>query len=380
MLETAIARLADLVAMPTVSADPNRALIDRLAGDLAAIGARIRIQGDAVKANLVASFGPAVDGGIMLSGHTDVVPVAGQAWSVPPFALTERDGRLHGRGTADMKGFIACVMAALPALVARPPAQPLHLVLTHDEEVGCLGARALARLMAAEGPRPRLAIIGEPTGMRIVEGHKGCCEYRTEFHGLAGHGSDPARGVSAVEHAARYAAALIGLRGTLERRAPAHSRFHPPWTTLNIGRITGGEAANVIAEHAVIDWDLRPVQPADLAFVLEAIDSHAAALQAGMRRVHPAARIGRRTVGEVPPLLPGQANAARDLVARLTGENATGLVAFGTEAGIFQELGIDCVVCGPGEIAQAHMPDEFITREQMARCLAMLQRLADHLA
>lgn len=379
MLDRAVAHLADLVAFPTVSSDANRPLIDHAAGLLADMGARIRLQGDAVKANLIASFGPEEDGGLMLSGHTDVVPVEGQDWSRDPWTLTGAAGRLHGRGTADMKGFIACVLAALPGLVAAPLRRPLHVVLTHDEEVGCLGAEALAGLLAAEGPRPRLAIIGEPTGMQVIEGHKGCCEYRTVFHGLAGHGSDPGRGVSAVEYAARHVVRLLALREELKARAPKDSRFEPPWSTLNIGRIAGGQSFNVIAERAEIDWDLRPVSPGDGDFARAVADAHAAALQAEMRAVHPGASVTRHVKGEVAGLVPMPQNAARRLAMALTGANAAGVVAFGTEAGIFQELGMDCVVCGPGFIEQAHKPDEFIALDQMQACLTMLAGLHPHL-
>jgi acetylornithine deacetylase len=327
-------------------------------------------------------FGPAVDGGVVLSGHSDVVPVEGQDWTSDPFAMTERDGALYGRGACDMKGFIACVMAMAPEIARWRPTRPVHVALTYDEEVGCIGARALADdFLRARGLRPAIAIIGEPTGMRLIHGHKGCCEYTTEFAGLAGHGSDPGRGVNAVAHAVRYAGRLMELAEALKDRTPPESGFAPPWSTINIGRIAGGSAHNVIPAEAEIEWDLRPVVEADAAFVRTEIDRYAAeVLLPEMRRVHPRAAIRRHVVGEIAGLEPMEANRAADLVAALTGDNGRGLVSFGTEAGIFQGIGIDCVVCGPGFIEQAHKADEFVARDQLARCLDMLEGLRGHVS
>ena len=375
--------LAELVAFPTVSAESNLELIAWADDRLGRLGARTRAYTDPThrKANLLASFGPEGDGGLVLSGHTDVVPVEDQAWTSDPFALTERDGRLHARGACDMKGFLACVLAAAPDFAARPLSRPLHIALTHDEEVGCLGAQALARDLRREGLRPSAAIIGEPTSMRVVEGHKGCREYTTRFTGLEGHGSRPDRGVNAVAFAVRYAARLMEIAEALRARAPEDSRFEPPWTTLNLGRLAGGRVHNVIPGAAELDWEMRPVAEPDAAFALAEIDRFAEeTLLPEMRALAPAAAIRRDVVGEVEALTPAEENEARRLVAALTGRNDAGLAAFATGAGVFAGLGMACVVCGPGDIAQAHMPDEYVARDQLAQCLAMLEGLARRLA
>lgn len=370
--------LAELIGMPTVSSEPNRELIDWAGAQLARLGARVSIFAapEGEKANLFASFGPDGDGGIVLSGHSDVVPVEGQEWTSDPFGMVEREGRLYGRGSCDMKGFIAAVLATAPDFAGRL-SRPVHIAFTHDEEVGCLGAQALARDLAREGIRPAVAIIGEPTSMRVIEGHKGCCEYTTEFTGLEGHGSAPARGVNAAEYAVRYAARLMELAEALKDRAPGRTRFEPPWTTLQIGRIAGGVAHNVIPGQAALDWEMRPVQPGDRAFVIETIDAFATAtLLPAMRAVHPEAEIRRQVVGEVAGLDPATAVEAREIVSALTGANEADVVAFGTEAGVFADIGMSCVVCGPGSIRQAHKPDEYVERSQLAECLAMLEGLA----
>ncbi|WP_413850757.1 acetylornithine deacetylase [Albidovulum sp.] len=381
-LEDTRALLRDLVAFPTISEDSNRALIDHLAGRLEAAGARVEVMADASgkKANLFATLGPEGDGGIVLSGHSDVVPVAGQDWTVDPFALTERDGRLYGRGTCDMKGFIAAAVAMAPVFAGRRLSRPLHFAFTHDEEVGCLGARSLAAALTARGLRPSVAIIGEPTSMRIIEGHKGCYEYSTHFTGLAGHASAPDQGVNAVEYAVRYVARLLEVGETLKTRAPAASPFDPPWTTVSTGVLTGGNARNVIAAEARVDWEMRPVQPGDADFVKEALRRYCdETLLPAMRRVAPEAGIVTEVVGEVEGLVPASDNEARRIVAELTGANGAGTVPFGTEAGIFQSLGMSVVVCGPGSIEQAHKPDEYIAVDQLRDCLTMLERLADRL-
>lgn len=382
-LDDTRALLRDLIAFPTVSADSNRALIDHLADRLASAGARVEVLPDAsgAKANLFATLGPEGDGGIVLSGHTDVVPVEGQDWTRDPFAMTEADGRLYGRGSCDMKGFIAAAVAMAPAFAARGLARPLHFAFTHDEEVGCFGAQALAGALTAKGLRPAVAIIGEPTSMRIIEGHKGCYEYSTHFKGLAGHASSPDLGVNAVEYAVRYVARLLELGDEMRTRAPAHSRFDPPWTTISTGVLAGGHARNVIAAEARVDWEMRPVQPEDATFVKSAMRAYCEeVLLPAMRRVAPEAGIVTEVVGEVEGLVPADDNEAKRIVMELTGANGAGTVPFGTEAGIFQSLGLSVVVCGPGSIEQAHKPDEYVEVAQLAECLGMLDRLADRLS
>ena len=379
MLERTVGMLSDLIAFPTVSSDSNLDMIDYLSDRLSACGAECVVSKDetGAKANLFATLGGARKGGVMLSGHTDVVPVADQDWSSDPFEMIERDGNLYGRGTCDMKGFIAAAIAMAETLDGAALNRPLHFAFTYDEETGCIGAGNLVAELRERQIVPDIAIIGEPTQLRVIEGHKGCCEYTTRFTGLEGHGSAPDHGVNAAEYAARYVGRLLELREALKPRAPKASRFEPPWTTINVGRISGGSAHNVIAGKASVEWEMRPVQGGDADFVKAALSDYVEqSLLPAMRAIHPGASVATETIGEVAGLEPMEANAARDLVARLTGANGTDLVAFGTEAGLFQALGTDVVVCGPGSIAQAHKPDEFVSLDQLELCCMMLTRLA----
>lgn len=377
-LDRTTAILDDLIAFPTVSADSNLEMIAYLADRLDSLGARTRMMTDPTghKANLFATIGPETDGGIVLSGHSDVVPAQEPDWHSDPFTMRRADGRLYGRGSCDMKGFIAACVAMAPTYASGTLSRPLHLSFTYDEEVGCLGARQLVDELKQAGIRPAAAIIGEPTEMRIIEGHKGCCEYSTVFHGLEGHGSQPDLGVSAVEYASRYIARLLDLREDLKGRAPASSPFDPPWTTVQIGRVEGGVAHNVIAGRCQVDWEMRPVNAADRDFVKDQIDHYRdQVLLPAMRRVSPDAMIETLVIGEVEGLEPMPENEARALVAELTGSNGADVVAFGTEAGLFQSMGMSAVLCGPGSIAQAHKANEYVSLDQMSRCLDMLSAL-----
>jgi len=370
--------LGDLVAFPTVSSESNLEMAGYLAERLTEAGARVEmIHNDTYsKANVFATLGPEEDGGIVLSGHTDVVPVEDQDWTSEPFAMREADGRLYGRGTCDMKGFIAAALATARDYSPDRLRRPLHFAFTYDEETGCFGGRALVEHLKAHDLRPALAIVGEPTGMQIIEGHKGCYEYTTSFTGLEGHGSAPDRGVNAVEYAVRYAARLMALHEDLRARAPSGSPFDPPWTTVNIGRLSGGVAHNVIANHAEVDWEMRPVRTEDADFVKDALRNYVeGTLLPAMRRVAPKAGIETTVIGEVEGLLPMPVNEARALVSDLTGGNSTGVVPFGTEAGLFQTLGLSVVVCGPGSIEQAHKADEYLEARQLSACIDMLSRL-----
>ncbi|UWR96906.1 acetylornithine deacetylase [Phaeobacter inhibens] len=383
MMEQATRILSDLIAYPTVSADSNLEMIAYLANRLEDCGARVDVMFDASgqKANLFATLGPDIDGGIVLSGHSDVVPVTDQDWASDPFTMEERDGRLYGRGTCDMKGFIAATLAMAPEFAEQISRRPIHFAFTYDEEVGCIGAGHLVQALRERELKPRLALIGEPTSMRVVEGHKGCHEYSTRFQGLEGHGSDPGRGVNAVEYAARYVSRLLDLRGDLQQRTPPDSRFDPPWTTLNIGALNGGSAHNVIASKAQVDWEMRPVQPSDADHVKDTMARYCRdTLLPAMQAIYPEASIETEVVGEVAGLTPSTQNEARELMADLLGSNAAELVPFGTEAGLFQELGMDVVVCGPGSIAQAHKADEYLSLDQLSQCLNVLNRLAGRLA
>ena len=373
-----MALLGELVAFPTVSSESNLELIAWAAALLRDLGAEVDVHPDETgrKANLFATFGPMEDGGIVLSGHSDVVPADPEEWVGDPFRLAERDGRLFGRGTCDMKGFIACVLALAPEFARWPLKRPLHVALTYDEEVGCMGAQALAETLRAGSISPAIAIIGEPTSMQIVTGHKGCFEYTTELHGTEGHGSAPDLGVNAAVFATRYVGRLLELADEMRGRTPADSPFDPPWTTVNIGRIQAGMARNVIAGHAEIEWEMRPVSLGDADYIKHEVDRFATeTLEPQMRAVSPDAHIARHTIAEIAGLNPRDGCCAVELATALTGGNGTGIVAFGTEAGLFQALGVDCVVCGPGSIEQAHKPDEYIEVSQMDACLNMLARL-----
>jgi acetylornithine deacetylase len=370
--------LAELIGFPTISSDSNLELIAWCAARLDALGAKTDMTLDPTghKANLFATIGPDIDGGVVLSGHTDVVPVAGQDWATDPFQAVERGGLIYGRGACDMKGFIACALALAPRIAKADLKRPVHFALSYDEETGCLGAQVMLKALEASGRRPGICIIGEPTLMRIIEGHKGCNEYTTRFSGLAGHSAAPGLGVSAVEYAVRYAGRLLELRAELVARAPEGSRFDPPETTLQVGGIRGGIAHNVIADHCEIDWEMRPVVPADADFVKREIGTYVdGTLLPAMRAIHAQASIETEVIGEVVGFEPMADSEASELVAELTGDNRREVVSFGTEAGLFQRLGISTVICGPGSIGEAHKPDEFVAVEQLRQCLEMIAGL-----
>lgn len=378
MLETTKSILADLIAFPTVSYDSNLDMIDYIAGYLEEHGARVDVFKDETghKANLFATIGPDGDGGLVLSGHSDVVPVTDQDWTDDPFQMVECEGKLFGRGTCDMKGFIAATLAMAPEFAKAPLTRPIHFAFTHDEETGCIGAGHLVEALRERDIHPSMAIIGEPTMMRIIEGHKGCYEYTTRFQGLEGHGSAPDVGVNAVEYAVRYVNRLMELREDLKSMTPAGSQFEPPWTTMNIGALQGGSVHNVIAPKAEVKWEMRPVQTSDADYVKSEIGHYCEnVLLPAMQAVHPNASIETEIMGEVAGLIPTDENEARQIVSELTGANTTDLVAFGTEAGLFQSLGMDVIVCGPGSIEQAHKADEFLAIDQLTQCLTLLEKL-----
>lgn len=374
--------LGDLIGFPTISTDSNLDMLFYIRDYLEPLGARVDLFHDASgkKANLFATIGPDVDGGIILSGHADVVPVADQPWTTDPFIMDDRDGKLFGRGACDMKGFIAATLAMAPYYAQLDLKRPVHFAFTHDEEVGCIGATALVPELQKRGYKPSIAIIGEPTEMRIIEGHKGCCEYTTRFSGLEGHGSSPDLGVNAAEYAVRYVSRLMELREDMKTRVPENSRFEPPWTTMNIGGIRGGVMHNVIVSKAEVDWEFRPVQQSDFHYMKDQITAYVTEeLLPAMRAVHPEASIDTEILGEVDGLEPMDENAAKDLIMELTGANGADVVPFGTEAGIFQTMGLSAVVCGPGSIAQAHKADEFVAIDQLEACLSMLTGLGKKL-
>ncbi|HEX2153650.1 MAG TPA: acetylornithine deacetylase [Acidimicrobiia bacterium] len=382
MLDRTVDILSRLVSFPTVSTDSNLDLIDYATDLLAAVGARVAVTTDPPgnKANVFATIGPEVEGGVILSGHTDVVPVEGQEWTRPPFTASVTEGRVWGRGTTDMKGFIACMLAIAPRFAASSLTRPLHLAMTYDEEEGCNGAKVMLEALKSDGTLPAVAIIGEPTGLGIVVAHKGCYEFTTEIHGVERHASMSAAGAGAIHAAARFIGMLDGLSDELAERAPADSPFEPPASTINVGTISGGVARNITAGSAVFDWEIRPVEADDVAYVLERANRFVdEVLLPRMRREYPEATVTTTTVGAVGGFRRDPDGQALALARRLTGNTEMEVVSFGTEAGLFQEIGIAPVVCGPGSIEQAHKPDEFIELTQLQACLTMLERLIPEL-
>jgi acetylornithine deacetylase len=383
MTAAAIAILERLVAFDTISAKSNLDLVGWVADYLDGHGIEsvLTRNPEGTKANLFATIGPGERGGVILSGHTDVVPVEGQAWHSDPFRLETRQAdhgsdRLYGRGTADMKGFIALVLAMVPQALTQPLKIPLHLAFSYDEEVGCLGVPDLIRGLPKDAARPHLAIIGEPTEMQVATAHKGIHFLQTRVTGHEAHSSSPEHGVNAIAAAAEIIAEIGRVAGECRAAAQPDGLFDPPYTSFNIGRIAGGAAVNIIARDCAFEWEFRPVPGEDGAALQRRIDDFVSAeLLPRMRGGHPEADVETRTMARVPPLVPDPASPAEALARQLTGANTTTTIAFATEAGLFQAAGIPAVICGPGSIEVAHKPDEFISREQLAAGEAFLDRL-----
>jgi acetylornithine deacetylase len=371
-----------LVAFDTVSSRPNIALMDHVKALLESAGIAVTLIPDAEggKANLYASTGPAGAGGVMLSGHTDVVPVEGQAWTRPPFALTESDGRLYGRGTADMKGFVACAVAAMLDAARRPLKVPLHLALSYDEEIGCMGVRSLIDMLAAAPVRPRFCIVGEPTGMQVATGHKGKVALRATCTGREGHSALAPLSLNALHLAADFLGAVRTLQAEVAATGLTDGDYDVPYTTLHVGKMSGGVQVNIVPNHAVLDFEIRSLADEDVPALIRRLQDAAEAITAPLRAAFPEAAIRVERLWDYPGLgTPTDAGVVR-FVKGLTGANGTIKVAFGTEGGLFdQRLGIPTVICGPGSMAQGHKPDEFVTLEQLARCEAMLAALIDRL-
>lgn len=371
--------LEKLVAFDTTSRESNLALIDfvwRYLNDLGVSGELIH-NAERSKANLYARLGPAGDGGVMLSGHSDVVPVEGQNWSVPPFTLTERDGKLYGRGTADMKGYIACMLAAVPHFLAQPLKQPLHLAISYDEEVGCLGVRTLLEALSQRPEKPSICLIGEPTELQPVLGHKGKLGVRCEMKGAACHSAYAPQGVNAIEYAAQLVHQLTAIGERLAQTEQHDTRFDPPFTTVQTGIIRGGTVLNIVPAECVFDFEVRTLPQHDAQAVAAEIDTFAQSeLVPRMQAVAVDSAIRFYPISGYPGLLTDAQSDAARLIAYLTQSSNFSTVAFGTEGGLFHQAGIPSVICGPGSMAQGHKPDEFISIAQLDACDAMLQRLA----
>ena len=370
--------LAPLVAEPTISRRSNLTLLDHVEGLLRPAGARIErfAHPDGSRANLWASIGPEGPGGVVLSGHTDVVPVEGQAWSSDPFMLREHDGRLYGRGTADMKGFVAASLRAALIAATRPLKRPLHLAFSYDEEIGCIGVRGMIEALAARTERPALCIVGEPTEMRIATGHKGKRALRACCHGQEGHSALAPNALNALHLGAAFIQALQARQTHLADHGPRDPDYDIPYSTIHAGRMRGGTALNIVPNRCEIDFEIRNIAQDDPADILAGIAADAEAIAAPYRSRFPMACIEIEEVSGYPGLATHSEAPAALLLARILDDETTLKVAFGTEGGLFdQTLGLSTAICGPGSMEQGHKPDEFVSRAQLERCDAMLGRL-----
>ena len=377
-LDKSVSILADLVSFPSVSSESNLEIINYLANRIESCGGIVNLMTseNGKQANLFGTIGPEIDGGIVLSGHTDVVPAKELNWDSDPFKLTQKDNLLYGRGSCDMKGFIATTLAAAESLKNQKLNLPVHFSFTYDEEIGCFGARHLSKELKKYKYKPAMVIIGEPTEMEIIEAHKGDCEYTTCFYGIEGHASKPEKGVSAIQYGSLFTNKLFELGDELKKRAPSDSPFDPPWTTIQAGKIEGGVAHNVIAGKCSIDWEMRPVNNEDKDFVKKNLSTYCDNnLLPEMQSKFSKAKIETNIVGEIPGLIPKKDNQARVIMQELLQSNSTGVISFGTEAGIFQEMEMDVVVCGPGSIDQAHKANEFVSLSELEKCLMNLLNL-----
>ncbi len=375
--------LTDLIAFKTISGEDNNSLInycDKILKDLGAESFKTYDE-EKKRVNLFATIKSKKPNGkspIIFSGHTDVVPVS-KSWSTDPFKATIKEDKLYGRGSCDMKGFIACTLAYAPIYSKSNLNRDIHFSFTFDEETACQGAPILIAELKKRGIKKGICIVGEPTNMKIIDAHKGCYEYTTHFEGLAGHGSAPDKGVNAVEYAVRFIDKLLKIRKILKEKTPNNSVFNPPYTTLQIGGISGGIARNVIADRCRVDWELRPVVKEDGIFVNSEMDKFVnEELLPEMKKVYPKSSIKKEIIGEIIGFDRDEKSEACELISSITGDNSREVVSFGTEAGLFQEIGISTVVCGPGSIEQAHKVDEFIKLDELKKCLKLLEGIKNH--
>ena len=377
LFDNSVRILKDLIAFKTISGQDNSSLIDYCDEILKKLGATSfrTYDNEKKRVNLFATLkakNSKTKKPIILSGHTDVVPVS-KGWSTDPFTATVKGDKLYGRGACDMKGFIACALAYAPIYSKSNLDRDIHFSFTFDEETACQGAPILIEELKKRDIKNGICIIGEPTNMKIIDAHKGCYEYTTYFNGLAGHSSAPHKGVSAVEYASKYVNKLIELREKLKSRAPKDSIFDPPYSTLSIGGVFGGIAHNVIADKCHVNWETRPVVKEDGVFLNQEIDKYAnEVLLPEMKKVFSNASIEKDIIGEIVGFDREDKSDACELISSLTGDNSRQVVSFGTEAGLFQEIGISTVVCGPGSIDQAHKIDEFIILDELKKCLNLL--------
>jgi acetylornithine deacetylase len=367
-----------LIRMDTVSANSNLALIHFIRDELARLGvaSRLTFNADKTKANLFATLGEGKPAGVILSGHTDTVPWDGQAWSAHPLDPVVRDGRLYGRGSADMKSFIAVALSNAERFVHSDAPFAIHFAFSYEEEIGCFGVRELIADLREAGIRPLACVIGEPTGMVPAIAHKGVYRYRCCVRGKEAHSSLTPQSVNAIEMAARVVGKLRDMAEEFERREPRYEGFDVPFSTASVGQFHGGIADNVVPRDAEFRYEFRDLPTADAQAMQRELVAHARSLEPAMQRVAPEAGFRFETICEIPSFLGSAEQPVTRLAQRLSGEGRTTQVAFGTEAGLFKNAGIPTVVCGPGSIGQAHQPDEFVTLEQLERCEAFMHGLA----
>lgn len=367
-----------LMRHDTVSARPNMQLMHWIKARLEDAGIAVTLIPDAEgqKANLYATVGPEGQGGVMLSGHTDVVPVEGQAWTKPPFALTEEDGRYYGRGAADMKGFCALAIDAMLKAAKRPLKVPLHLALSYDEEIGCMGVRSLVAMLEKAPVKPRFCIVGEPTNMQVATGHKGKIALRATCIGREGHSALAPLALNALHLAADFMGEVRALQAQVAAEGPFDGDYDVAYSTIHVGKMQGGVQVNIVPNTATLDFEIRSLAEHDPETLILSLRAAADRITAPLKTAFPEAEIRVERLWDYPGLgTPSDAQVV-NFVKSLTGANGTIKVAFGTEGGLFsQRLGIPTVICGPGSMAQGHKPDEFVTVEQMARCEAMLEAL-----
>ncbi len=381
-LAEAKAVLARLIAFDSVSNSSNLPVIDFVEGYLRGHGLESRRAPNAAgdKAAILATIGPRVGGGVVLSGHTDVVPVDGQPWSSPPFKLRQASGRLYGRGACDMKGFDACVLAMAPAFRDAGLKRPVHIVLSYDEETTCLGSRDIIARFGNDEPLPSTVVVGEPTMMAVADAHKSVATFRTLVTGREAHSALPALGANAVAAAADVVSEIGRLAREYED-GPLDPRFTPPYSTLHVGMIQGGTARNILARECVFNWEFRGLPGVTTASALAKVQAFVdEAATPRLTRFVSGPSILTKMEVDVPPLAAEPGSAAEALALRLTRSNRTIAVSFATEAGHFQAAGLPTIVCGPGSINQAHKPDEFVDEAQLKACLEFLERLAEDLS
>jgi acetylornithine deacetylase len=382
-MTSSLQHLERLIAFPSISRDSNLDLIAYVRDVLAGLGIASTLvhNEDGRKANLWATIGPEGAPGIVLSGHTDVVPVDGQSWSSDPFRLERRDGNLYGRGTADMKGFIACSLAAAEKAAARRLHTPIHLAFSYDEEIGCVGVRRLLDLLKEAPVKPRLCIVGEPTLMQAVTAHKGKLGFRVTAHGLEAHSSLAPIGVNAIYMAADLIGAIRAIQADIAEHGIHDGDYEVAYTTLHVGKMQGGEVMNIVPNRASFDFEIRYLPEENQHAIVTRIQAAAETIAAGYRGVFDKARFDFAELQSYPAMNTPVDSEAVKFVHALTGGNSTGKITFGTEGGLFQQaLGTPAVVCGPGNIAVAHKPDEHVSEAQLAQCDRMLERLVERLS